>query len=238
MSFQSIFDDDANPSSNQLLWKKATPADQPDTDKSLIIFTGYLKKTEAGLTSMSDRFFVVTQDRLYYKNTESDEKYKAFMELNFVRVCAIEPQAEAQFYGLRFTLNNKFCDLFNKSKEEQETWMAALTPRVIRSDFHDRFKVRAQLGKGAFGKVYLATEPSGNNMAVKAMSKESITKQTRGKAALKNEISLLRSLNNANIMKLYEVHETTNSVYLVCELLPGGTLADYLRQQSDFLSLD
>lgn len=37
-------------------------------------------------------------------------------------------------------------------------------------------------------------------------------------------------------MKLFEVQETSNSLYLVCEYLNGGTLVDYLKKAEKLLT--
>ncbi len=39
----------------------------------------------------------------------------------------------------------------------------------------------------------------------------------------------MRSLNHPNLIKLHEVYETENSLYMVMELLNGGNLVDYLK---------
>lgn len=44
----------------------------------------------------------------------------------------------------------------------------------------------------------------------------------------------MRELNHSNIIKLIEVHETENSIYMVLELLQGGNLVDYLKQHGKF----
>ena len=36
-------------------------------------------------------------------------------------------------------------------------------------------------------------------------------------------------------MKLVEVHESSNSMYLICEYLKGGSLSDFLCKQTTFL---
>lgn len=41
-----------------------------------------------------------------------------------------------------------------------------------------------------------------------------------------NEINCMRKLNHENIVKLYEVWESENSLFLVLELLGGGCLQD------------
>ena len=44
----------------------------------------------------------------------------------------------------------------------------------------------------------------------------------------------MRELNHVNIIKLQEVHETDNSIYMVLEVLQGGNLVDYLKQHGKF----
>lgn len=59
-------------------------------------------------------------------------------------------------------------------------------------------------------------------MAIKAFSKSVAYAEESGKEGLINEINLMRQLDHPNIIKLYEVHETSNSVYMGLELLEGG----------------
>ena len=56
-------------------------------------------------------------------------------------------------------------------------------------------------------------------MAIKAFSKSAVYAEENGKEGLINEIQLMRELNHPNIMKLYEVYETQNSLYMGLELL-------------------
>jgi serine/threonine protein kinase len=60
--------------------------------------------------------------------------------------------------------------------------------------------------------------------AVKAFSKDYLSTQHKGKESLINEISIMRELNHPNIMRLEEIHESQNSIYLIIELLEGGEL--------------
>ena len=47
-----------------------------------------------------------------------------------------------------------------------------------------------------------------------------------------NEINLMRALDHDNTIKLYEVHESENSIYLVMELVQGKPLQDILTKGS------
>lgn len=138
---------------------------------------------------------------------------------------------------IRFIRNLKYCDLYARNKEELDQWVNALGRYMVRTDFHERFKVKKHLGEGSFAKVYLAYKLTDNlEFAVKAFSKESLTKQIKGKAAIRNEIDILLQLEHPNILQLFEVHETKNSLYLVCEYLAGGSLNDHLKRSEDYLT--
>lgn len=110
---------------------------------------------------------------------------------------------------------------------------------MIRTDFHDRYKVKKVLGEGAFAKVYYAVrEEDGKEFAVKALTKEFLKKLNKGKMAIRNEIEILMNLDHPNIIKLYEAHESKSSLYLVCTYLSGGTLTEFLKKSENFLPDD
>ena len=53
---------------------------------------------------------------------------------------------------------------------------------------------------------------------------------------MKNEISILLDLHHRNVIELFEVHESKNSLYVIVEYLGGGSLSDFLKGSTDFLS--
>jgi len=69
----------------------------------------------------------------------------------------------------------------------------------------------------------------GKEFAVKTFDKKSINSSkhsNRTKIGLINEINIMRHLDHANIIKLYEVYEGEYHIYLVMDLLSGGELFD------------
>lgn len=71
--------------------------------------------------------------------------------------------------------------------------------------------------------MYLAERLEDKRLfAVKAFSKEAAYAEEKGKESLINEIDLMRDLDCENIMKLHEVFETENSLYMILDLLSGG----------------
>lgn len=74
-------------------------------------------------------------------------------------------------------------------------------------------------------KVFLCKKNLTNNYyAVKCFKKEYILTQMKGKESLINEISIMRKINHPNLLKIYEVYESDNSIYIVLDLIEGGEL--------------
>ena len=86
------------------------------------------------------------------------------------------------------------------------------------------------LGKGAFGEVYLTSKPGcPQKFATKKIDKK-FAKNPRAKKYLDNEINILKEIDHPNIIKLFEVHQTTQYYYLVMELCNGGGLSECLEE--------
>jgi len=94
----------------------------------------------------------------------------------------------------------------------------------------DNLVLEKLIGKGAYGEVYL-TKVKGSNKyyATKKYQREQIEKSGQMKY-LKNEISILKSLNHPNIVKLIEIKKTKNHYYIVMEYCNGGELFKALEK--------
>lgn len=74
------------------------------------------------------------------------------------------------------------------------------------------------MGKGAFGTVYKGRikGSEGPWRAIKKIPKAAI----KDSSMLLNEIEISIGLDNPNIVKLYEIYEWNNNIYLVTEYTP------------------
>ncbi|CAD8162420.1 unnamed protein product [Paramecium pentaurelia] len=133
---------------------------------------------------------------------------------------------------IRLQRNGQYVDIVIDNFEQLKK---VLIGKCVLTTFHNDFNVLKMIGKGSFANVYLAKRQSnGVQYAVKAFSKLYIHGQFRGREGLENEIRVMRRLNQENILHLYEVHETQNSIYFVLDLLEGGELLK--RAQSKIYS--
>ncbi|KAJ3540555.1 hypothetical protein NMY22_g4247 [Coprinellus aureogranulatus] len=98
------------------------------------------------------------------------------------------------------------------------------------------------IGKGASGRVRIARHSkSGQYAAIKIISKSTlpplmsqisinrladVTEHVQ--LSVEREIVVMKLINHPNIMKLYDVWETSTDLYLILEYVQGGELFDYL----------
>ncbi|XP_064856508.1 serine/threonine-protein kinase ULK2-like isoform X1 [Oncorhynchus nerka] len=84
------------------------------------------------------------------------------------------------------------------------------------------------VGHGAFAVVFKGRHRKKTDweVAVKSITKKNLSKS---QILLGKEIKILKELQHENIVALYDVQETPNSVFLVMEYCNGGDLADYLQ---------
>lgn len=85
------------------------------------------------------------------------------------------------------------------------------------------YDILNELGKGSYGVVYKAVhKETGETRAIKQIEKAKIKQIQR----FRNEVYALKTLDHPNIIKLFEVYEEGDSMYLVQEICKGGELFD------------
>ena len=88
------------------------------------------------------------------------------------------------------------------------------------------------IGEGTYGVVFKAIDKvSKQEVAIKRIPREKIRNYQR----FLNEINALKKLDHPNVIKLFEIYEDEDDVYLVQEICKGGELFDYIINQ-EFLS--
>ena len=79
--------------------------------------------------------------------------------------------------------------------------------------------------------MYKATEiDSGEIRAIKVLEKIKIKNYQR----FMNEVTALRTLDHPNVIKLYELYETDEKIFLVQEYCSGGELFDQIVEKDHF----
>ena len=86
------------------------------------------------------------------------------------------------------------------------------------------------IGKGAFGEVFLTTKRGTQQQFATKKVQKSVVLQEKVKKYFNNEIFILRNVNHPNIIKLHEIKQSLNNLYLVFDLCNGGGLSNCLEK--------
>eukprot|EP00977_Amphora_coffeiformis_P013846 scaffold3759_cov169-Amphora_coffeaeformis.AAC.9 len=92
-----------------------------------------------------------------------------------------------------------------------------------------------ELGRGAGGIVRKARHlVTGDCFAVKCLEKKRVNTTEEGLDQLRNEIALMCEIDHPNIVRIREVYESEDMLYIVQELCTGGELFDRLMDVDHF----
>lgn len=119
---------------------------------------------------------------------------------------------------------------YHLTLEEFCNWRRAL--RVATGnpaqDLEEKYEIEGTLGQGKYGLVKLATERINKKQyAVKIIAKEKMRPDEL--QSLRMEIEIMKKLQHPHIVKVEEIYETIESVFIVMEHLKGGDLYSHLK---------
>ena len=227
--------------SNFELWQ--FPNEPINLSQNDIIFQAPLFKFSEVCQKFKHRYYILTEDYLFYLQSEETPRILAYMKTQYTRVDYL-PNFKTttngtSYHCFRFIKNMKYVDLFCDNDVHFSEWKEQLCKVFIQCDFHTKFNTIKMIGKGSFARVYLIeNKKTKRQFAVKAFSKEYLLSQPKGKESLMNEIEIMQKLKHPYIMSLEEIHESKNSIYLVVELLEGGELLHYISTKDNLTSAD
>ncbi|KAF8636418.1 hypothetical protein AX17_003600 [Amanita inopinata Kibby_2008] len=104
------------------------------------------------------------------------------------------------------------------------------------------WKIGRTIGTGSSGRVRIArNSKTGQYAAVKIMSKTALNSQVslnrladeveHKQLAIEREIVVMKLIDHPNIMRLYDVWETSTELFLILEYIQGGELFEYLCEK-------
>ena len=166
------------------------------------------------------------RDILAVSNTDGSVRY---INLSFLRSNYQVEGNSSMKYRIDLMKFNQILSLYTDKLDKVQKWMERLSKFCINHNFFKKYSVGEQIGQGAFGKVFkvcLENDPT-NVFAAKIFEKKSVKKMF--KRLLVAEIQVLQLLHHHNIIMIEEVHETSDQVIVVMELMNFGLLSDYIK---------
>ena len=108
---------------------------------------------------------------------------------------------------------------------------------ILRNDIN-QFQLKEMIGKGMFGKVKLAVHLITNEkVAIKIFDKGKI-KSLKESQYIDREISILKKLNHYNTIKLYNLIQNNDYIFLIQEYIPGKELLNYIETNDNLTEKD
>ena len=92
------------------------------------------------------------------------------------------------------------------------------------------YLITKELGKGSYAIVKLAVNKNNKNKYAIKIYRRELLIDSQKKNIIKNEINILKELDNINVMKLYEIIDTPKFLYLVMEYINGNSLLEVIKQ--------
>ena len=99
--------------------------------------------------------------------------------------------------------------------------------------FYEDYKIGKKIGTGAFSEVFECEHVVTKEMcAVKVINKNIFTNVE--KLQVNNEIAILKLVDHPNVIKLKEIYEDANNIYIVLELIVDGDFFNFIHNKSCF----
>jgi serine/threonine protein kinase len=117
------------------------------------------------------------------------------------------------FYSFSVVYPKKTRHYYVDNLHEYKGWVAAIVKATGYADLADIYEVKEKLGNGKFGLVRLGIhKQTGRKVAIKIMNKKDMS--TQDLELVKTEIDTLKICQHPNIIKLYDVFENVQYIYL------------------------
>lgn len=119
---------------------------------------------------------------------------------------------------------------YTDSETEHKNWMNAIKKVTGYANLTDIYDIKEKLGNGKFGLVRLGYHKQTNRkVAIKIMNKKDMT--TQDLELVRTEIEILKICQHPNIIRILDVYENLEFMYIVMEYCSGGDLFTYIEKR-------
>ena len=204
--------------------------DKDENQKPLIKYEGYMLKMTHSNKLKKVYFRLVGRDIYYFKNN-TDTEHKGMHNLSgiYVKDGGKVTVKDKQYFTFSILYPQKARTYYFDEEIDYKTWLDKLRLAVEYKSLLEKYNVKGKLGKGKFGLVKYAIQKETNMpVAVKIMAKKDMDNSDLELA--KDEIDILKISQHPNIVKIYDVFDTIDYIYIVMEYCGGGDLFSYIEK--------
>lgn len=144
-------------------------------------------------------------------------------------------ESNSYAYGFRLLKNRHYTEFYSETQENRDEWILKLQKHCILNNFFNDFNAISVLGKGNFAKVYkVKSRTTEKEYAAKIFEKKELTKTAKLRKTILSEIRIMRLLDHPYIMKMHQVYEGEQHIYLVFDLLNGKELFERVIARKNY----
>ena len=192
-------------------------------------YEGYVFKYSKTQKKMKRTYFRLIGKDLYYYKKKEDKNHRGMHNLSGV---FIKKGDDYEYDGKKYLtiviLYKKEKSYYFDNENDFNIWFEKLNKAINSKSLFDKYEVKQKIGKGKFGLVKLGiNKETKKEVAIKIMAKKSMDKSDLELA--KVEIDILKISQHPNIIKLYDIYENENYIYIIMEYCSGGDLLSYFE---------
>mmetsp|Transcript_20571 Transcript_20571/g.22930 ORF Transcript_20571/g.22930 Transcript_20571/m.22930 type:complete len:783 (+) Transcript_20571:2-2350(+) len=207
--------------------------------KSTILYEGEMMR-KAKEDKLKKYWYKLEDKELRAYKHKDDDAHKTMVNLIsvFLKIEPEEPlDKKNTLYPFSLLFPNKERTFYLLSKDERDNWVLKIKEAIGYATLTDYYEVKDAVGKGKFGTVKLGIhKKTGKKVAIKVMKKKSMTLQDI--ELQKREIEILKICQHPSIIRLLDVFENQDYIYIVMEYLSGGPLLQYFKERKYKLKED
>ena len=196
-----------------------------------MIKEGYLYKLSSNGKIKKILVKLINNHLYYFKDEDSahcgmDCLIKVFIKESYPR------EVNGKYYYCFILIFNKKEKEFCIDKEEEyKSWLKIFKQVLHCEDINELYDIQNKIGEGRFAHVYRSIhKPSQRKVSIKILEKQNLTSQEMN--MIQNEIEILKLCQHPNILKLYDVIESHEKIYIITELIEGIDLFTFLEKKN------
>ena len=177
-------------------------------------------------------FKLIYKDLYYYKN-KNEKIHRGMHNLSglFLKAEGIKEIKGKKYYCFSIAFPTKNRVYYVDNETDYNNWIIALKKATGYTNLLDIYDIKQKLGKGKFGLVKLGVnKETKQKVAVKIMNKNNM--DSSDLELVRTEIEILKICQHPYIIKLYDIFENVDYIYIIMEHCSGGDLFSFLKKRN------
>ena len=198
-------------------------------EENFVRYEGYVYKYSQTQKKMKRTYFRLIGKDLYYYKKKEEKNHRGMHNLSGVFIKKGEDfEYDGKKYSSIVIVYKSEKSYYFDNEDDFNIWFEKLNAAVQNKSLFDKYEVKQKIGKGKFGLVKFGiNKETKQQVAIKIMAKKNMDKSDLELA--KVEIDILKIGQHPNIIKLYDIYENENYIYIIMEYCSGGDLLSYFE---------